>query len=61
MMYRKWESGDIYAPHDLSGAEQAKWKRAKARPQGDAVDMLGINPLLEYKVSDSELLKNMDV
>lgn len=49
-MHRKWRAGDVYAPHDLTGREQAKWKRGKRAQKGDVVDALGINPLLEYKV-----------
>jgi small subunit ribosomal protein S18 len=50
-MYRRWRPGDVYAPHDLSGAEQKKWKTGQTRPQSDAFDVLGINPINEYKVS----------
>ena len=49
-MYRKWQAGDVYAPHDLTGAEQRKWKMGRKKPQQDAFDVLGINPLNEYKV-----------
>jgi small subunit ribosomal protein S18 len=49
-MYRRWKSGDVYAPHDLSAAEQNKWKRGRMTPQTDAFDVLGINPINEYKV-----------
>ncbi|KAI8939074.1 hypothetical protein NX059_004913 [Plenodomus lindquistii] len=48
-IYRKWQPGDVYAPHDLSGAEQKKWKYGRKRPTTDAFDVLGINPILEYK------------
>ncbi|KAF2200471.1 ribosomal protein S18, partial [Delitschia confertaspora ATCC 74209] len=48
-LYRRWEAGDVYAPHDLTGREQAKWKRGKKAQKTDAIDALGINPLLEYK------------
>lgn len=48
-IYRKWQPGDVYAPHDLSGAEQKKWKYGRKRPTEDAFDVLGINPILEYK------------
>ncbi|KAL1794405.1 mitochondrial 37S ribosomal protein bS18m [Alternaria dauci] len=48
-IYRKWQPGDVYAPHDLSGAEQKKWKYGRKKPQQDAFDVLGINPVLEYK------------
>ena len=51
-MSRKWKSGDVYAPHDLSGAEMSKWKQVqrKGRPRKDVFDMLQINPLDHYKV-----------
>lgn len=49
-MYRKWNTGDVYAPHDLSGVEQKKWKTARKTPSSDAFDTLGINPVAEYKV-----------
>lgn len=49
-IFRKWQPGDVYAPHDLSGIEQRKWKQGRKRPQEDAFDILGINPVLEYKV-----------
>ncbi|CAK7268667.1 hypothetical protein SEPCBS119000_003178 [Sporothrix epigloea] len=45
---RRWNQGDVYAPHDLSPLEALKWKRA-AQPKEDIVDMLGINPLDEYR------------
>jgi small subunit ribosomal protein S18 len=48
-IYRKWNAGDVYAPHDLSGAEQKKWKLGRTTPAGDAFDRLGINPVSEYK------------
>ncbi|KAJ4366553.1 hypothetical protein N0V95_000220 [Ascochyta clinopodiicola] len=48
-MYRKWQPGDVYSPHDLSGAEQKKWKFGRKKPQSDAFDVLGINPINEYK------------
>lgn len=49
-MYRRWHSGDVYAPHDLSAVEQKKWKSGRMTPQTDAFDVLGINPINEYKV-----------
>ncbi|OAL52026.1 ribosomal protein S18 [Pyrenochaeta sp. DS3sAY3a] len=48
-IFRKWQPGDVYAPHDLSGPEQKKWKLGRKRPQQDAFDLLGINPIAEYK------------
>jgi hypothetical protein len=49
---RRWQVGDVYAPHDLSGAEQSKWKRLKqkARPRWDVLDQLNIKPMDHYKV-----------
>lgn len=49
---RRWNTGDVYAPHDLSGAEQSKWRRQKqkARPKWDVLDQLNINPMDHYKV-----------
>ncbi|KAK6607652.1 ribosomal protein S18 [Botrytis cinerea] len=26
-IHRRWRAGDVYAPHDLSGIEMAKWKK----------------------------------
>ena len=49
---RRWKLGDVYAPHDLSGAEMAKWKKVRRRGKQkvDVVDQLGINPIDHYKV-----------
>lgn len=49
---RRWKSGDVYAPHDLSGVEMSKWRQAqpKGKPKKDVFDMLKINPLDHYKV-----------
>ncbi|PQE04755.1 ribosomal S18 protein [Rutstroemia sp. NJR-2017a BBW] len=46
---RKWKLGDIYAPHDLSDVEMAKWKK-KAKVTHDVFDVIGFNPLEQYKV-----------
>lgn len=51
-IYRRWQTGDIYSPHDLTGAEQKKWKFGRKKPQSDAFDVLGINPVSEYKVGN---------
>jgi small subunit ribosomal protein S18 len=55
-MQRRWRLGDVYAPHDLSGAEAAKWKklRRKVQPRWDVLDQLGINPIHHYKVRTKE-------
>ncbi|RDW91091.1 hypothetical protein BP5796_02256 [Coleophoma crateriformis] len=45
---RRWRAGDVYAPHDLSDVEMAKWKR-RSRPEYDAFDVLDMDPLMEYK------------
>jgi hypothetical protein len=49
---RRWNVGDVYAPHDLSGVEQSKWKRLKQspRPKWDVLDQLNLNPMDHYKV-----------
>ena len=51
-MTRKWRSGDIYSPHDLTGFAMSKFRRKRARPPMDVLDLLGIDPLKEYKVSN---------
>lgn len=48
-MTRKWNDGDVYAPHDLSEVEMMKWREPK-RPTKDIIDMVGLNPLDHYKV-----------
>ncbi len=48
-IHRKWQFGDVYAPHDLSSVEMEKWRKRRPREK-DAFDVLGINPLNEYKV-----------
>ncbi|KAK8227287.1 ribosomal protein S18 [Phyllosticta capitalensis] len=46
----QWKVGDIYAPHDLTGAETSKWrKRGNPTPTTDAFDTLALDPLKEYK------------
>ncbi|KAJ9627375.1 ribosomal protein S18 [Exophiala oligosperma] len=47
-MTRTWKVGDVYAPHDLSGAEARKWKQ-RTRPTTDVFDALSVNPLSLYK------------
>jgi hypothetical protein len=48
-MPRRWKVGDVYAPRDLSPAEMMKWRKGRA-PNKDVVDMLGFNPLDNYRV-----------
>lgn len=48
-MHRNWNTGDAYAPHDLSYQEQKKWIKPR-QPTKDVIDMLGLNPLDHYKV-----------
>ncbi|KAI0141702.1 ribosomal protein S18 [Xylariaceae sp. FL1272] len=45
---RRWMTGDVYAPHDLSPSEMAKWRRSRRRDQ-DIVDLLGLRPLDMYR------------
>jgi small subunit ribosomal protein S18 len=56
-IFRKWQPGDVYSPHDLTGFEQKKWKFGRKRPQSDAFDVLGINPINEYKVSGKIIME----
>ena len=46
---RVWKSGDVYSPHDLSPSEMKKWRK-RSSPSSDAFDVLGLNPLHQYKV-----------
>ena len=50
-IFRRWQPGDVYGPSDLSGVEMKRWKYGRKKPQSDAFDVLGINPVNEYKVS----------
>ncbi|KAL2071853.1 hypothetical protein VTL71DRAFT_13088 [Oculimacula yallundae] len=45
---RRWRAGDIYAPHDLSEVEMAKWKK-RSQPHHDVFDVLDINPEEHYR------------
>nr|XP_036589506.1 ribosomal protein s18 [Colletotrichum truncatum]KAF6801511.1 ribosomal protein s18 [Colletotrichum truncatum] len=47
-MPRRWRTGDVYAPHDLSPVEMDKWRKPR-RPDVDVIDMLGINPKDHYR------------
>jgi small subunit ribosomal protein S18 len=46
---RRWKAGDVYAPHDLSSVEMAKWKK-RDKPSRDAFDILDLNPIDHYRV-----------
>lgn len=48
-MPRRWRTGDVYAPRDMSPYEMSKWRQGKS-PDTDVVDVLGFNPLDNYKV-----------
>ncbi|CZR60763.1 uncharacterized protein PAC_10659 [Phialocephala subalpina] len=45
---RRFKPGDVYAPHDLSEVEMAKWKK-RAKPMHDVFDVLDFNPLEHYR------------
>lgn len=49
-MPRRWQDGEVYAPHDLSEVEARKWKKV-TNVQRDLVDMLGLRPVDMYSVS----------
>jgi hypothetical protein len=40
----------VYAPHDLSREEMAKWKQIQRRRTSDVLDMLNTDPRKHYKV-----------
>jgi len=48
-MPRNWQTGDVYAPHDLSAVEMGKYKKRLFRPKIDIVDTLNIQPKDMYK------------
>ncbi|KAI5356501.1 Putative ribosomal protein S18 [Septoria linicola] len=50
-VHRRWKAGDVYAPHDLTGIEMAKWKKMRRRPKPkfDVVDQLHLKPKDMYK------------
>jgi len=39
----------VYAPHDLSREEMAKWKQIQRRRTSDVLDMLNTDPRKHYK------------
>ncbi|KAF8853919.1 ribosomal protein S18, partial [Acephala macrosclerotiorum] len=45
---RRFKPGDVYAPHDLSEVEMAKWKK-RDKPMHDVFDVLDFNPLDHYR------------
>ncbi|CAK7199144.1 hypothetical protein SEUCBS139899_001816 [Sporothrix eucalyptigena] len=45
---RRWKQGDLYSPMDLDPRETKKWKKAYTNNE-DIVDLLGINPVDEYR------------
>jgi small subunit ribosomal protein S18 len=49
---RRFRAGDVYAPHDLSEVEMAKWKK-RDRPQQDVFDVLDFKPMDHYRVCSS--------
>ena len=48
-MTRRWKKGDVYAPKDLSPVEMRRWK-GFLTPQVDIVDVMGFNPVDNYRV-----------
>ncbi|KAG0634598.1 ribosomal protein S18 [Tuber brumale] len=44
----RFSPGDIYAPHDLSHAQQRS-RRTRRSPRFDVCDLVGVNPVKEYK------------
>ncbi len=48
-MQMRFEWGDTYAPNDLSMEERFQ-RVSKRRPQKDAFDVLGLDPVRQFKV-----------
>lgn len=51
---RRYSGGMIYAPHDLSPSEMAKWKKPRRKPKSnsktyDVIDQLGLGKVLAGK------------
>lgn len=51
-IHRRWRVGDVYAPHDLTGIEMAKWKK-RGKVTRDVFDIVAFDPIAtgSYKVS----------
>jgi small subunit ribosomal protein S18 len=49
-MQRRWKSGDVYGPRDLSRYEARMWGMRRFR-KVDVLDVLGVNPKDNYWVS----------
>ncbi|KAI1331619.1 ribosomal protein S18 [Xylariaceae sp. FL0255] len=45
---RRWNPGEVYAPHDISASEMNKWRTNRKR-QTDVVELLGLRPLDMYR------------
>ncbi len=45
----------MYAPHDLSEVEMQKWKK-RGKPAQDVVDVLELEPVVEYRVCVPEFV-----
>ncbi|QSZ36833.1 hypothetical protein DSL72_006716 [Monilinia vaccinii-corymbosi] len=43
-IHRRWRAGDVYAPHDLTGLEMAKWKK-RGKVTTDVFDVVAFNPI----------------
>jgi small subunit ribosomal protein S18 len=57
---RRWKTGDVYAPHDLSEVEMKKWKQ-RGKPAVDVFDVLELDPLVEYRVSVCPFSRDLGV
>jgi small subunit ribosomal protein S18 len=49
LLKRPWKVGEVYAPHDMSAAEQRKWRQFRPTTV-DCFDILNVDPLTLYKV-----------
>jgi small subunit ribosomal protein S18 len=46
---RRWQAGQVYAPHDLSSVEASKHAIMRRTPPRDVFDLASVNPIHHYK------------
>lgn len=46
---RRWQPGQVYAPHDLSSVEASKHGIMRRTPPRDVFDLAAVNPIHHYK------------
>lgn len=48
-LQRRWQAGQVYAPHDLSSVEASKHAIMRRTPPSDVFDLAAVNPTHHYK------------